>query len=48
MMIDNNYSEYPTIGLNGAKVTVAHEFHHSIQLGIIRETNTMLTAIFMK
>ena len=32
---DNNYSEsyFPTKGLNGLKVTAAHEFHHAIQLG---------------
>jgi len=33
--LDNNYSEYyfPTQGLDGLKVTAAHEFHHAIQLG---------------
>ena len=32
---DNNYSEsyFQTKGLNGLKVTAAHEFHHAIQLG---------------
>lgn len=33
MVIDNNYIGYYTTGLNGMKVTVAHEFHHGIQLG---------------
>jgi len=33
IMIDNDYSGYFTQGLNGAKVTVAHEFHHTIQVG---------------
>ena len=33
MVIDNNYSGYYSIGLNGMKVTVAHEFHHGIQIG---------------
>jgi len=33
--LDNNYSEYyfPTKGLDGLRVTAAHEFHHAIQLG---------------
>ena len=33
--MDNNYSEYNfwTKGLDGLKVTAAHEFHHAIQLG---------------
>jgi len=33
MMIDNDYSNYYSSGINGARVTVAHEFHHSIQGG---------------
>jgi hypothetical protein len=33
MMIDNDFSDYFTSGINGARVTVAHEFHHSIQGG---------------
>jgi len=33
MVIDNDYIGYPTTGLNGMLVTVAHEFHHGIQLG---------------
>ena len=33
--LDNDFSEYyfPTKGLDGLKVTAAHEFHHAIQLG---------------
>ncbi len=33
--IDNNFSEatYPTHGLDAARITVFHEFHHSIQIG---------------
>jgi hypothetical protein len=33
--MDNNFSEYyfPTKGLDGLKVTAAHEFHHAVQLG---------------
>lgn len=40
-VIDNDYLGYPTSGLNGAKVTVAHEFHHAIQIGnyIFREAD---------
>jgi hypothetical protein len=35
MVIDNDYpaSQYYSAGLNGMRVTVAHEFHHGIQLG---------------
>ena len=33
MVIDNDYIGYYSTGLNGMKVTVAHEFHHGIQLG---------------
>jgi hypothetical protein len=33
MTIDNDFDVHYTTGINGAKVTVAHEFHHAIQLG---------------
>ena len=33
MVIDNDYVGYYTSGINGARVTVAHEFHHGIQGG---------------
>ncbi|MHB1687049.1 MAG: MXAN_6640 family putative metalloprotease [Ignavibacteriaceae bacterium] len=33
MVINNNYSGFYTSGINAARVTVAHEFHHSIQAG---------------
>lgn len=34
MMIDNAFSSYfYTTGIEGARVTVAHEFHHAIQIG---------------
>ncbi len=33
MVIDNDYIGYYSTGLDGMKVTVAHEFHHGIQLG---------------
>jgi hypothetical protein len=33
LVIDNDYSGYYSVGLNGMKVTVAHEFHHGIQIG---------------
>lgn len=33
MVIDNDYSGYYSSGIKGAQVTVAHEFHHSIQGG---------------
>ena len=33
MVIDNNYVGYYSQGLDGMEVTVAHEFHHGIQVG---------------
>jgi hypothetical protein len=33
MVIDNDYAGYFSSGINGLKATVAHEFHHGIQLG---------------
>jgi len=33
MMIDNDFTNYFSSGINGARITVAHEFHHSIQGG---------------
>lgn len=31
MVIDNDYDGYYSAGIDGARVTVAHEFHHAIQ-----------------
>ena len=33
MLINGDYSGFFTNGINAARVTVAHEFHHSIQIG---------------
>ena len=33
MMINNDFKGFPTQGIDAARVTVAHEFHHSIQAG---------------
>ncbi|MFA6233518.1 MAG: hypothetical protein WC824_04925 [Bacteroidota bacterium] len=33
MEIDNDFLAYETRGLNGLRVTAAHEFHHMVQLG---------------
>lgn len=33
MVIDNDFAGFYTTGINAARVTVAHEFHHSIQAG---------------
>ncbi len=33
MVIDNSFAGFYTTGINAARVTVAHEFHHSIQIG---------------
>lgn len=40
-VIDNDYQGYYTTGIDGARVTVAHEFHHAIQAGnyIYRESD---------
>ncbi len=32
-LINNDFSGYYTTGINAARVTIAHEFHHSIQVG---------------
>lgn len=41
MEIDNDFAGFFTTGLNASKVTVAHEFHHAIQIGdyIFRDTD---------
>lgn len=33
MVIENDFAGFYTEGINGAKVTVAHEYHHAIQIG---------------
>jgi hypothetical protein len=33
IVIDNDFTHTPTRGINGARVTVAHEIHHAIQIG---------------
>jgi hypothetical protein len=33
MKIDNDFAGFPTTGINAARVTAAHEYHHGIQLG---------------
>ncbi len=42
MVMDNDFANYNTTGINAARVTAAHEFHHAIQLGnyIFREEDT--------
>lgn len=47
MVIDNDFAGYPTTGINGARVTVAHEFHHAIQGGnyIFRSDDTFFYEI---
>ncbi len=32
IFIDNDYQDFPTAGYEGLKVTIAHEFHHTIQI----------------
>ncbi len=47
MMIDNDFLNFFSPGINGARVTVAHEFHHSIQGGnyIFRPEDTFFYEI---
>src|SRR4030065_1201681 len=33
MVIDNDYAGFYSTGINGLQVTLAHEFHHAIQMG---------------
>ncbi len=33
IVIDDNYSGFPSTGFAGMRVTIAHEFHHAIQMG---------------
>lgn len=33
IQLDNDFLGYPTSGLDGARVTAAHEFHHMVQMG---------------
>ncbi|MEO8231256.1 MAG: MXAN_6640 family putative metalloprotease [Ignavibacteriota bacterium] len=39
MVIDNDFVGYYSTGINGARVTVAHEFHHGIQSGSFAPQN---------
>ena len=47
MVIDNDYTGYYSSGIKGAKVTLAHEFHHGIQMGnyILRLDDTFFYEI---
>jgi hypothetical protein len=47
MVIDNDYAGYYSTGINGARVTLAHEFHHGIQMGnyILRFDDTFFYEI---
>jgi hypothetical protein len=47
MVIDNDYAGYYSSGINGARVTLAHEFHHGIQMGnyILRFEDTFFYEI---
>lgn len=33
MEVNNDFTGFPTLGINAVRVTVAHEFHHGIQVG---------------
>lgn len=47
IVVDNDYAGYYSTGINGARVTLAHEFHHSIQMGnyILRFEDTFFYEI---
>lgn len=47
MVVDNDYAGYYSTGINGARVTLAHEFHHGIQMGnyILRFEDTFFYEI---
>ena len=36
LMLDNDYAGYPTAGIDGLRVTTAHEFHHIVQFSAYR------------
>ncbi len=44
--IDHKYEGYPTSGLNGMRVTAAHEFHHAIQFGAYGYSGASNTLFF--
>jgi hypothetical protein len=49
ILIDKSYSGYPSEGIDGLRVTAAHEFHHAIQLGAYgdwRQMNQRGPALF--
>ena len=53
MEVNNNFTGFPTLGIYAVRVTVAHEFHHSIQVGnyIYRDTDAWfheLTSVSME
>ncbi|HRI45857.1 MAG TPA: hypothetical protein PK559_02030 [Ignavibacteriaceae bacterium] len=49
IVVDNDFAGYYTRGIDAARVTIAHEFHHAIQMGnyIVRvENETILDEFF--
>ena len=45
--MDNNFAHTPTKGLDGARVTAAHEFFHMIQFGYRSYQTSELNSIFL-
>ncbi len=45
--IDNDFSHTPTKGLDGMRVTAAHEFFHMIQIGYRSYQTTTLSSVFL-
>jgi hypothetical protein len=45
--MDNDFTHTPTLGLDGAKVTAAHEFFHLIQLGYRSYNTPKLNSVFL-
>ena len=49
--LDNDFSDFPTVGLNAARVTAAHEFHHNIQNAYAADPDRFymeLTSVWME
>lgn len=48
IVVNSDFTGFFTTGINAARVTIAHELHHAIQMGnyIVRESNSTITDLF--
>lgn len=46
IVIDNDYLDFRTAGMDGLKITAAHEFHHAVQVGAYGIWNTVPNSDF--